>query len=77
MLEFWRRLLSGGFMPHGHCYLWVPAMVWTQVRSNTLIGIAYLSISGTLAYLVHRVRLPFSWVYIAFGAFREDDARSY
>jgi PAS domain S-box-containing protein len=69
MLEFWKRLMSVGFMPHGHCYLWIPSMVWTQVASNTVIGIAYLSISATLAYLVQRVRLPFSWVYIAFGAF--------
>jgi signal transduction histidine kinase len=44
-------------------------MVWTQVASNTTIGVAYLSISATLAYLVWRVNLPFSLVYLAFGAF--------
>ena len=69
MLEFWQRFLGEGFMPHGHCYLWNPALVWTQVVSNALIGLAYLSISATLAYLVWRVRLPFSWVYTAFGVF--------
>ena len=56
-------------MPHGHCYLWTPSLVWTEVTSNTLIGVAYVSISATLAELVRRVRLPFSWVYIAFGTF--------
>ncbi len=56
-------------MPHGHCYLWSPAMVWTQVTANTLIGVAYVSISAMLTRLAWRVRLPFSWVYIAFGAF--------
>jgi PAS domain S-box-containing protein len=69
MWEFLDRFFGGGFMPHGHCYLWALAMVWTQVTSNTLIGVAYLSISSTLAYLVWRVKLPFSWVYIAFGLF--------
>jgi signal transduction histidine kinase len=69
MWELLERLFGGGFMPHGHCYLWSPGMVWTQVTSNTLIGVAYLSISVTLAYLVWRVKLPFSWVYIAFGIF--------
>jgi signal transduction histidine kinase len=65
-LEHW---FGGGFMPHGHCYLWTPAMVWTQVASNTLIGLAYLSISAVLTYLVWRVKLPFSAVYVAFGVF--------
>ncbi len=57
-------------MPHGHCYLWQPGMVWLQAGSNLLIGLSYVSISLTLAYLVYRVRdLPFEWLYIAFGIF--------
>jgi hypothetical protein len=39
------------------------------VASNTLIGLAYLSISAVLTYLVWRVKLPFSAVYLAFGVF--------
>jgi signal transduction histidine kinase len=69
MWELLERWFGGGFMPHGHCYLWTPAMVWAQVSSNALIGLAYLSISATLAHVVRRVKLPFSWVYIAFGVF--------
>ncbi|MDP9149156.1 MAG: PAS domain-containing sensor histidine kinase [Myxococcota bacterium] len=69
MWELLERVFGGGFMPHGHCYLWTPSMVWTQVTSNALIGLAYLSISATLAHLVRRVNLPFSWAYIAFGVF--------
>jgi hypothetical protein len=70
MEDFLRGLLSSDFMPHGHCYLWQPAMVWLQVLSNLSIGAAYMSISLTLAYLAHRIRdLPFQWMYVAFGVF--------
>jgi PAS domain S-box-containing protein len=36
-----------------------------------LIGISYVAISATLAYLVHRARrdIPFSWMFLAFGLF--------
>jgi PAS domain S-box-containing protein len=59
------------FMPHGHCYLWDPGLLWTHVISDLLIGLAYVSISATLAYMVSRARrnLPFHWMVIAFGIF--------
>lgn len=70
MLELWRKFLSSDYMPHGHCYLWEPPLVAFQVITNASIGLAYMSISLTLAYLVRRIRdLPFQWVYLAFGAF--------
>lgn len=28
---------SGGLLPHGHCYLWKPALVWLHVTSDLLI----------------------------------------
>ena len=58
-----------GFMPHGHCYLWSPTLVWTMVITDFLIGIAYVSISICLYILVRRIRLPFSSVFLAFGLF--------
>ncbi|MFN7133878.1 MAG: histidine kinase dimerization/phospho-acceptor domain-containing protein, partial [Myxococcales bacterium] len=58
------------FMPHGHCYLWKPALVWLQVISNSAIALAYMSIFATLVYLVSRIRdLPFQWMYVAFAVF--------
>lgn len=70
MWEAIERFLSGRFMPHGHCYLWSPEMVWLQVISNLLIALAYMSISSTLYYIVRRIRdVPFSWMYLAFGVF--------
>lgn len=59
-----------GFMPHGHCYLWTPGLLWLQVLTNAAIALAYLSISATLGWLVYRIRdIPFKLVYVAFGVF--------
>lgn len=70
MLESPHSLFATEFMPHGHCYLWQPGMVWLQVITNLAIGFAYLSISLTLAHLVRRIRdIPFRRVYLAFGTF--------
>ena len=43
MWEWLDRVFGQGFMPHGHCYLWAPSMVWSQVSSNFFIGLAYAS----------------------------------
>ncbi|HEX4645137.1 MAG TPA: histidine kinase dimerization/phospho-acceptor domain-containing protein, partial [Verrucomicrobiae bacterium] len=58
-------------MPHSHCYLDDPRMIWLHVVSDLLIGFAYVSISTTLAYLVYRARrsIPFHWMFLAFGLF--------
>jgi signal transduction histidine kinase len=57
------------YMPHGHCYLWQPPLVWMHVVSDFLIGAAYFFISLTLYFLVRRIRLPFSGMILAFGVF--------
>ncbi|MFL6715534.1 MAG: ATP-binding protein [Burkholderiaceae bacterium] len=60
---------SSAFLPHGHCYLWIPSLLWMHVVSDALIGIAYIAISFVLYLLVRNIRLPFSPVFIAFGLF--------
>ncbi|HYO72136.1 MAG TPA: ATP-binding protein [Archangium sp.] len=57
------------YMPHGHCYLWKPGLVWLHAVSDMLIGGAYVLISLVLYALVRRIRLPFSTMVIAFGVF--------
>ncbi len=71
MHEFLSELTStAGFLPHGHCYLWKPALVWTQVLANAAIGLSYVAISATLGVLVWRVRdIPFKAMAVAFGVF--------
>lgn len=60
---------TSGFMPHGHCYLWKPALLWTHFGSDTLIGLAYVGISFLLYRLVKKIKLPFTGMFLAFGAF--------
>lgn len=70
--EWWNSLVTvNGFIPHGHCYLWKPGLVWLHVASDSLIALAYVAISGTLAYLVYKTRqeIPFHWMFLAFGSF--------
>ncbi|WP_086761412.1 sensor histidine kinase [Nostoc sp. 106C] len=71
MSEFWNNLFSlGPFIPHGHCYLWKPGLVWLHVMSDSLIALAYYSIPITLVYFVRqRQDLPFDWIFLMFGAF--------
>jgi signal transduction histidine kinase len=70
-MEFFRTLFSsGGFMPHGFCYLWSPGLVWLHAGSDSLIALAYSSIPVTLVYFISKRRdLPFNWMFICFGVF--------
>ncbi len=72
MSSLLHRLFDGGdFMPHGHCYLWDPGLLWLHALTDLAIGVSYVIISLTLVYLVRRARqeIPFSWMFVAFGAF--------
>ncbi|MFB2894904.1 ATP-binding protein [Aerosakkonemataceae cyanobacterium BLCC-F50] len=61
---------SGSFIPHGHCYLWKPSLVWLHLSSDALIGLAYYSIPLTLFHFVRKRKdLPFHWIFLLFAAF--------
>jgi PAS domain S-box-containing protein len=63
-------LSAPGFMPHGHCFLWTPSLLWGYVLSDGLIALAYFSIPVALWYFVRRRSdLPFSWIFVMFAAF--------
>jgi PAS domain-containing protein len=70
-LDFLRQLFgSGGFQPHGFCYLWNARLVWLQAVSDLLIALAYLTIPVTLLWFIRKRRdLPFSWIFVCFGVF--------
>jgi PAS domain S-box-containing protein len=70
LFSSWSLLLSAGFIPHGHCYLWKPSLVWLHLISDSLIAIAYYSIPITLVYFVRKRRdLPYDWIFLLFGSF--------
>lgn len=59
------------FEPHGHCYLWMPSLLWLHAVSDLAIGVAYVAISSTLVYFVFKARreVPFHWMFLSFGVF--------
>jgi two-component system cell cycle sensor histidine kinase/response regulator CckA len=64
-------VLSSAYMPHIYCYLGSTSLAWTHAIADTLIGLAYVAISTTLAYLIHRGRsdLPFHGLFFALALF--------
>ncbi|MEG4116974.1 PAS domain S-box protein [Microcoleus sp. N9_B4] len=61
---------SGGFIPHGHCYLWQTNLVGLHILSDGLIALAYYSIPIMLIYFVrHRQDPHFQKLFLLFGAF--------
>ena len=70
-MQFLKNLISpDGFMPHGYCYLWTPGLIWLHVVSDSLIALSYLSIPITLLHFTRKRRdIPFSWMFLCFGAF--------
>jgi len=62
--------VSSGFMPHGHCFLWTPSLLWLYITSDLAIGAAYYSIPLALVYFVRKRRdLQFDWIFILFSLF--------
>ncbi|MEB0136497.1 ATP-binding protein [Actimicrobium sp. CCC2.4] len=65
-----RFFSTDNFMPHGHCYLWEPVLLWLHVVSDSLIAIAYFSIPVTLLFFVRKRKdLQFHWMFICFAIF--------
>ncbi|MBY0574927.1 MAG: PAS domain S-box protein [Undibacterium sp.] len=71
MIEFLNQFFStDGFMPHGHCYLWTPSLLWTYVVSDAVIALSYFSIPFALMYFLNKRRdIPFNWIIVMFAAF--------
>jgi signal transduction histidine kinase len=68
--NFFSFFLSQNFIPHGHCYLWQPGLVWLHILSDIVIAFSYYSIPLTLIYFVRkREDVPFKNIFVLFGAF--------
>ncbi|MBI3131658.1 MAG: PAS domain S-box protein [Acidobacteria bacterium] len=58
------------FMPHGKCWSWEPWVVWSNVISDVVITLSYLTIGATLWWFVRRRRdLAFDWMFLMFATF--------
>ena len=61
---------TGSFIPHGHCYLWKPGLVWLHILSDSLIGISYYFIPIAFIYFIRKQKnLPYKWLFFLFGSF--------
>ena len=71
MLELVQNFFSGNFIPHGHCYLWKPELVWLHIISDATIALAYGLIPMGLIYFIQKRKkdVPFYWIFFLFGAF--------
>ena len=57
-------------MPHGHCYLWQPHILWTNVLSDAVIAFSYFSIPLALMLFANQRRdIQFRAGFILFSAF--------
>jgi hypothetical protein len=52
------------FIPHGHCYAWIPSHLWLHLVSDVLIGTAYVSIFLLLHLPVKKIRALFSSILL-------------
>lgn len=67
MLEFFN---SDDFMPHGHCFLWEPRILWLHVISDLTIAAAYFSIPAAIVYFVSRRKdFPFRRLLVLYSSF--------
>ena len=63
-------LFPNQFIPHGHCYLWQPELIWLHLLADVMIAIAYYSIPVMLVYFVRkREDVPFPGIFLLFGLF--------
>lgn len=62
---------SGGFLPHGVCYLQQTNLILLHVVSDALVALAYFMIPLALIYVSRRIgrHLSFNWAIGLFAAF--------
>lgn len=68
--EFVRRIFESDFMPHGHCFMWKPDILWLHVISDGVVAASYFSIPVALVVLYRRrADFAYSGVLALFAAF--------
>jgi signal transduction histidine kinase/CheY-like chemotaxis protein len=64
------QFFSNDYMPHGHCYLWLPSILWVNVVADLLIAFAYFSIPILLIMVIRKRKdIKFKGIFLLFAAF--------
>ncbi|MEG4280983.1 ATP-binding protein [Microcoleus sp. MON1_C1] len=70
MPDLLNTFFSNNFIPHGHCYLWKPGLVWLHLTSDALTTLAYFSVAVAIVYFTNeRKDLPAHTVILLVGFF--------
>jgi hypothetical protein len=71
MDEWLKSLVDPSFMPHGHCYLWRPEILWTHVVADAVIALAYYAIPIVLGIFLLKQKkvIPYPEIIALFVAF--------
>src|SRR6476661_2955849 len=70
MPDLLSTFFSNNFIPHGHCYLWKPGLVWLHITSDALTTLAYYSVAVAIVYFTNeRKDLPAHTVMLLVGFF--------
>lgn len=57
-------------MPHGHCYLWQPHILWSHVASDFIIAISYFSLPiAIMLFAIKRKDIGANKLFYLFSAF--------
>ncbi|MEG4572898.1 ATP-binding protein [Microcoleus sp. N3A4] len=70
MPDLFSTFFSTNFIPHGHCYLWKPGLVWLHLTSDVLTVLGYYSVAVAIVYFRYeRQDLPPKTVMLLVGLF--------
>ena len=70
MPDLLSTFFANNFIPHGHCYLWKPGLVWLHLTSDVVTAIAYYSVAVAIVYFTNeRNDLPAHTVTLLVGFF--------
>jgi len=70
MPELLSTFFANNFIPHGHCYLWKPGLVWLHITSDVVTALAYYSVAVAIVYFTNeRKDLPAHTVILLVGFF--------
>ena len=70
MPDLLSTFFANNFIPHGHCYLWKPGLVWLHLTSDVVTTLAYYLVAFAIVYFTNqRKDLPAHTVILLVGFF--------